>query len=307
MLTLTLLLCAAAPPVDAEQRALAFLQREVPRWTRDENCYSCHNNADAARALYHAARLGRPVPAAALADTSRWLSNPAGWDNNGGDGPFNDRKLATLQFAATLTTALDTGHLKDRRPLEAAARRVADLQEKDGSWQVLPPGTLGSPITQGPILATHFARTTLRHADERRHADAIRKADDWLRRTGVVSVLDAGSILLALAKDEDKLALAQKRRALDLLRKGEARNGGWGPYVTSQPEAFDTALVLLALSASSPTDETKRWSRSGRAFLLREQESDGGWPATTRPSGNDSYAQRISTSGWATLALLATK
>ena len=35
------------------------------------------------------------------------------------------------------------------------------------------------------------------------------------------------------------------------------------------------------------------------------QEADGSWPETTRPPGADSYAQRISTTGWALLALLS--
>ena len=45
----------------------------------------------------------------------------------------------------------------------------------------------------------------------------------------------------------------------------------------------------------------------GRAFLLTQQQPDGSWIETTRPPGNVSYAQRISTTGWATLALLATR
>jgi hypothetical protein len=45
----------------------------------------------------------------------------------------------------------------------------------------------------------------------------------------------------------------------------------------------------------------------GREFLAREQLADGSWPATTRPSGGDSYAQKISTTGWALLALLRTR
>ena len=41
--------------------------------------------------------------------------------------------------------------------------------------------------------------------------------------------------------------------------------------------------------------------------LLDSQEPDGGWPETTRPPGASSYAHRISTSGWALLALLETR
>ena len=44
----------------------------------------------------------------------------------------------------------------------------------------------------------------------------------------------------------------------------------------------------------------------GRGFLIAGQQEDGSWPETTRPAGGSSYAQRISTAGWATLALLAT-
>lgn len=44
----------------------------------------------------------------------------------------------------------------------------------------------------------------------------------------------------------------------------------------------------------------------GRKFLIKEQHDDGSWPETTRPPGNASYAERISTAGWATMALLAT-
>ncbi|MDQ3441078.1 MAG: hypothetical protein M3478_12095, partial [Planctomycetota bacterium] len=37
-------------PAD-EARAVGFLVREVPKWKTENDCYSCHNNGDAARAL----------------------------------------------------------------------------------------------------------------------------------------------------------------------------------------------------------------------------------------------------------------
>jgi len=69
---------------------------------------------------------------------------------------------------------------------------------------------------------------------------------------------------------------------------------------------FDTAIVLLALAAEKPAGMTGRILQ-GRDFLATQQQKDGGWPATTRPPGGESYAQRLSTTGWATLALLATR
>ena len=53
----------AAIPATPEAKAVAFLSREVPRWSREKHCFSCHNNGDGARALFRAARQGEHVPA----------------------------------------------------------------------------------------------------------------------------------------------------------------------------------------------------------------------------------------------------
>ncbi len=47
--------------------------------------------------------------------------------------------------------------------------------------------------------------------------------------------------------------------------------------------------------------------KRGRHYLQLEQLEDGSWVETTRPAGQQSYAQYISTTGWVTLALLATE
>src|SRR5438046_8654969 len=112
-------------PTLAEQRALSYLAQEVPRWARENKCYSCHNNGDAARALYTAVRLAYPVPSKALADTTSWLAKPESWDRNGGEGPFSDKGLARLQFAAALVEALDAGLLQDRSTMIKAAEVIA--------------------------------------------------------------------------------------------------------------------------------------------------------------------------------------
>src|SRR5262245_13485980 len=84
------LLAAGLAP---EKRALAFLAAEVPRWSRENKCFSCHNNGDGARALMAAHRLGDRLPAGVLDDTLDWLKRPKRWDHNGGEGPFNDKIL----------------------------------------------------------------------------------------------------------------------------------------------------------------------------------------------------------------------
>src|SRR5262249_25594130 len=78
------------------------------------------------------------------------------------------------------------------------------------------------------------------------------------------------------------------------------------PYVNSPSEPFDTAVVLLALVRQGDAPGVKAMLRRGRAYLVAAQQRDGSWPETTRPAGQESYAERLSTAGWATLAPLAT-
>jgi hypothetical protein len=303
------LICAPAPvePAPApEERALTFLAAEVRRWPGENKCFSCHNNSDGARALYAGLAAGRSLPAKTLDETTRWLADPARWEKNGGDGPFNDRKRANLQFAAALASAVATGQIKDREPLLKASAWVAEQQERDGHWETETDGGIGSPATHGGALATALARRTLLRADERKYAHAIARTDAWLRNRPVPSVAVAAGVLFGLGQADDDAAREQRRKCLDVIRRGVARDGGWGPYVTSGSEVFDTAVVVLALAEQKPTDEIRTWLRGGRAYLLSQQRRDGSWSETTRPSGGDSYAQRISTSAWATLALLAT-
>ncbi len=299
-----------APPATSaspEARAVAFLSREVPRWSVDNKCYSCHNNGDAARALYAASALGHDVPRHALADTTAWLSRPNRWDENGRDPSYSDKRLTHIQFAAALSSAVQCGAVKDRRALEQAAEILVRDQQPDGSWPVDAAGTVGSPATYGAVLATHQAVSVLRGADKRKYQDAIARSDAWLTKVDPRSVLDAAAILLARPADHGKEPAERVSRALDIVRRGQSRDGGWGPYASAPPEPFDTAVVLLALSHRAPMPiDAKEMVQQGRAFLVRSQREAGDWPETTRPAGGESYAQRISTTAWATLALLET-
>ena len=45
------------PDDSPEGKALAYLAIEVPRWSSEHKCFSCHNNGDGARALYLAIKL----------------------------------------------------------------------------------------------------------------------------------------------------------------------------------------------------------------------------------------------------------
>ncbi|HSF16133.1 MAG TPA: hypothetical protein VLK65_11330 [Vicinamibacteria bacterium] len=295
MALLALLLVAVAPAETPESRAVGFLAREVPEWPRENGCFSCHNNGDAARALIAAKTAGLVVPDESLAETIDWLARPERWDDNGGGGGFDDTVLARIQFASALASAVDAGLIEDRSTLERAAEIVASDQGADGSWRLDASASLGSPATYGRPLATAVAKRVLEKADRKRHADAVLRASDWLRNLEVQTVIDAAAVLLGVG--------AACGKCVDIIEKAQAPSGGWGAYLVGAPEPFDTALVMLALDDAALGDD---WIEDGRAFLLESQLVDGSWPETTRPAGQQSYAQYISTTGWATLALLCT-
>jgi hypothetical protein len=298
---------AAQPQaVSPEAKAVAFLSREVPAWPANNGCFSCHNNGDGARALYQALRLGYSVPAEALKTTTAWLNRPAQWEQDLGDAEFKDARLARIQFAATLAEAARAKQITDRRAMAEAAALLAKDQAQDGGWPLVTGGAVGTPATYGPILATRLAHGTLLAADANTHRAELAKSHRWLEQASFATVLDAAAIAWALAQVDSPAAIKQRERAIDLLQRAESSGGGWGPYLVAPPEAFDTAVVLLALDACARDDLAPLIGR-GRAWLISRQQADGSWPASTRPAGVDSYAQHISTTAWALQALLATR
>jgi hypothetical protein len=294
-------------PTIAEASAVQFLTREVPAWSRNNGCFSCHNNGDGARALYAAGRKGYRIPESILADTTAWVVKSDRWEHNQGDPGFSDQRLANIQFAASLLAAREAGLATDRRPLQAAARKVAADQGADGAWHIEPRNVVGSPATYGTTLATCMALRTLKQADAAGTSDAIRKAEDWLRQARPNNVLTAAALLLASARQSANSASSKREECLTVIRGGRTGDGGWGPYADSPAEPFDTAIVLLSLTELRSEPGVGEMIRRGRSFLANRQNPDGSWPATTRPPGGTSYAQRISTTAWVTQALLATR
>lgn len=258
-----------------EQRAIAYLAQEVPLWSKENGCFSCHNNGDGARALYRARKLGYQVPDEALRGTSEWLSDPGRWESNRGSPAFSDKKLARIQFAAALAESGAAG-------LERAAALLAKDQDADGAWHVDVGVEGGSPATYGSSIATWLALGVTRSA----------KAERWLSGAPLKTTPDLAAAILAKSQPE---------RARALLLDWQTGGGGWGARKGVPAEVFDTALAVMALAATD-AEAAKR----GRAWLLAAQLPPGGWPATTRPSGGNSYAQHVSTTAWAAMALFAT-
>jgi hypothetical protein len=297
-----------------ESRAVAYLVKEVPRWKAEHPCYSCHNNGDATRALLAARQRGHDI-GSALDDTLAFLNDPARWDQNKTQGGDDDKPLARLHFASALA-ASEAAAPKPSAALVAAARIIEADQKQDGSWTLDASQSLGSPTTYGTALATASARSTLIAAGREPDDFAVAQIDRWMRTVEVANVIDAAAVVLGLGISEDVMGDKQRRQCLAILREGQSKDGGWGPFVSAAPQVFDTAVAVLALTqllveprlarSTYRVEELKDAIARGRVWLVAQQRSDGSWPETTRPANQESYAQRISTTGWALLALLAT-
>lgn len=287
---------------ESVRKAVGFLSVEVPGWSREHHCFSCHNNGDAARALYRA----KAVLPGTLAETTHWLTRPEAWDGQGDEGPSSDKRLARLQFALALATAIDSGVIDARPALRVAVDRVADDLGSDGSWTVDNGMTVGSPVTYGSRLSTALAIRVLRSEGADRHAKRVERAEGWLRARTVENVVEAASVLMIEPRGREP-STETGRRALALLLKAESRRGGWGPYVDVPTEPFDTALALIAMSPFRAEVRVAAAISRGRAALVLMQRPDGSFPTTTRPPGAESYAQSLSTAGWATIALIETE
>ncbi|MBY0493805.1 MAG: hypothetical protein K2Y23_06285 [Cyanobacteria bacterium] len=302
----------ADPNAVAIAKGVDYLKVEVPKWKAEHPCYSCHNNGDATRALLIAASKGYDI-GTSLDDTLTFLKQPAKWDQNKAPSGFDDKTLAKIQFASALAVAERHGKAAST-DLEAAAKLLVAEQKPDGSWELDNSQSLGSPATYGTLIATWSARTSLIASGMQPDNFTIVQADRWIRSGTPENVLDASGTILALELSGDVMAENLRRTSLSILRTGQAPTGGWGPYVTAAPQVFDTALAVLALSSlvAEPRlarsayrpEELKEAIANGKKFIVSQQRPDGSWPETTRPANQESYAQRISTTGWAMLALL---
>lgn len=294
-------------------RGVGYLVKEVPKWKAEHPCYFCHNNGDATRALLVAGAKGYDI-GTSLDDTLAFLKQPATWDQNKAPGGVDDKALARVQFASALAVAERHGKAAST-DLQAAAKLLVADQKADGSWTLADSQSLGSPTTYGPVIATWSARSTLIASGIQPDFFSIVQADRWIRGLAPESVLDAAGTVLALDLASDVMAENLRRTCLSILRQGQsADTGGWGPYVTAAPQVFDTAIAVLALSSleAEPRlarsayrpEQLKEAIAGGKKYLASQQKPDGSWPETTRPANQESYAQRISTTGWALLALL---
>ncbi|MCA9184955.1 MAG: hypothetical protein KDA99_05025 [Planctomycetales bacterium] len=285
-------------------KAIAYLQREVTAWPQQNDCFSCHNNGDGARALIHATTHGWPVPSDTLAATVGWLNEPDAWTRKNEALPLDDTDLALYQFTATAQAAAVAGIPVKRASLLTACRSLAALQTEEGSWPAAKNALVGNPTTYGTPLATTLVTRCLQQTDARTFAAPVSQARSWMRQQRPRNILNAAALLGYCAEETDAEWKELQEHCRELILAGQHDDGGWGPFANVGSEPFDTAIVLLAFNLSNNRDSLGTVSARARDYLASTQNKDGSWPETTRPANGESYAQRISTTAWCLTALL---
>ncbi len=314
---ITLTGCIAPSPKDvdfrfAERRAAFYLAREVAAWSPEHKCFSCHNNGDGASALLLARWHPKlPLPPGSWTDTIGWLKRPEAWHENKGDPAYSDFKLARLQFGGALLNATCLEPTLFHPALPEAARQIAADQDADGSWKIETDSSPGSPVTYGNAIATARAIEILSLTDKTKYAPRIDSARRWLSVFPIHNTPAAAGALLGLSSPETSHQQGDHSKQVGaaiqfLLRSQSQTTGGWGPYPNSSPEPYDTAVAIIALSQSSDhhTRPVASAIARGRQSLIATQFEEGGWPETTRPAGEQSYAQHMSTTAWCLKALI---
>jgi hypothetical protein len=165
---------------------------------------------------------------------------------------------------------------------------------------------LGSPATYGTALATAIAMRWLGGSDDAGARGAVSRAEGWWPDRKPRNLVEASAWLWAWPGDPPATARAGWEVSWAMIEQGQGKGGGWGPYADAPPEPFDTALALLVLMESARHGATVKVEvlARGRRYLMETQREDGSWEETTRPARGRSYAQRMSTTAWAALALL---
>lgn len=299
---------------DAVRKGLSYLREEVPRWRKENGCFSCHNNGDGARALIRAHRIGKPFEAEGWRQTLDWLNHPERWRDNGGES-FSDHELATLQFSIAYAEARHAQQITRADADNRILSGLESLQRDDGSWPGSSRATIGGPLTYGNELATALSIRALSQLSRETPRASIERGRRFLRQLESKNTPQAAAILIGLSSGEpnstQKAALV---RAWQFLRAGQHKTGGFGPFPGSYPEPYDTALALIALQEARPYladsatghDPLRTTMLRAQSWLIEAQLEDGGWTETTRPANNESYAHHISTTAWSLMALLAT-
>jgi len=302
----------------AVTRALPILQRSAAHFVSQRACVSCHHNSLAVLTLRLARQRGFSVDSKTIeaveARTFRELRNANAFDDavqvaSLSDPTPNDSYLLMAARAAGIRPDLTTG---------VYARRIARWQREDGHWitsDFRPPHS--SSMFTATATAVLAVQSYLPAESSAERTAAVRRAREWLIRTGPQSTEDAAFRLMGLVWAD---ASPEETRAAgrDLIER-QRSDGGWPQLPRYDSDAYSTGEALYALREAGVPVSDRAWQK-GLKFLVATQARDGTWRVRSRmispaevspeyfatgfPYGKDEFLS-YAASCWATMALMS--
>jgi outer membrane protein OmpA-like peptidoglycan-associated protein len=293
----------------AAQRGIEWLQPAAVEWQRNNQCFGCHVQAQAAMGLAVATRNGYLVSRPAvreLTDYMRMLQDTNGMESGmllvdnqsvmsapaagkGSRTPADQPAMATV-FAAMSFAYLD--QMADTKPDPTLLRFADWLGAKQLPSGEVTPDLDEAPICQGSFMTTANAALAFMQAfaesgDARYQAAGV-KAIDFIAAAKPVTTQDEVFSILALAHYGNSRQQALVGGLIARLKSEQGSTGGWKESSGSPgPNAFATGQVLYAFKESGVDTRSPEFMR-GVKYLLQTQQDTGAWPvqnsATDRPS-----------------------
>jgi outer membrane protein OmpA-like peptidoglycan-associated protein len=305
----------------AAQRGIEWLQPAAVEWQRNNQCFGCHVQAQAAMGLAVATRNGYLVSRAALqelTDYMRLLQDTDGSESNmllldnqsvmtaqlapKSTHTPTDQPITATQFAAMSFAYLDQMGGNRRDP--ALLKFVDWLASRQQSTGEVTPDLDRAPICQGSFVTTANAAVAFMQAftetGDARYQKAASKAVDFIAAGKPETTQDKVFTIVALSRfgspQQQSLATALVAR----LKKEQGATGGWSEsHGSPGPNAFATGQVLYAFKESGVDTRSPEFVR-GVKYLLGTQEDTGAWPGQNTASNQPS---EFAPTMWAVIGL----
>jgi hypothetical protein len=288
---------------DAATRAVRLIDRTSANFLTTRTCFTCHTQTLSAMVLRDARKVGLEID-----ETNFKRQYQRAFEVHGVLGGV---RVDTVGYALW---ALDIGQHAADEKTEAMVEYVLNYQKDLGTWKI----TVDRPPAEASNFTTNYValRGLNRYGNaKQREAIATRATavKQWLESVNADDTED--QVFRLRLAHELKLPSEQVDRFVQKLLSEQDAEGGWLQKPGMKPDAYATALVLVALhDAGGVSHQHSAW-QGGVDYLLRTQKPDGSWHVVSRakplqeyfesgfPHGKDQFISAFAT-GWATEALL---
>lgn len=297
----------------AVEAALKPLTEGATGHIKQKECFACHNQATPMLAFSTAKARGFDLPADLFKSQAEHITDFIATNRERfKDGRGTGGQVDTASYM--LFTLELTGH----KPDENTAAVVEYLLKRDADRDHWRTGSSRPPSEASNFTVTYLTMRALRvwgpaaKVDKEKVTKRVESARAWLLKTPAKDTEDRVFRLLALKEagaPEKEIAAA----AWELARK-QRSDGGWSQLDTNTSDAYATGSALVALNQAGGLKTDSPAYRSGLAYLLKMQRSDGTWYVKSRSKPFQPYYESgfpyekdqfisIAASGWATTAI----